>query len=104
MYQLLFTFEQKSQHVHATLKCCINKLKWAEYLFYIFLATHNVYFPGKIDKLIIQPTNQSIQVGGAIFGCTIGNHVGYTLLYGMPALENVENLCASFCCIFSTQK
>jgi len=39
-----------------------------------------LYFPGKIDKLIIQPTNQSIQVGGAIFGCTIRNHVGYTLL------------------------
>ena len=66
------------QHWNAVL------IKWAAYLFYIFLATHNMlYFPGKIDKLIIQPTNQSIQVGGAIFGCTIGNHVRYTLLYGV---------------------
>ena len=52
-----------------------------------------LYFPGKIDKLIIQSTNQSIQVGGALFCCTIGNHVGYTLLYSVPVLENVENLC-----------
>ena len=54
-----------------------------------------MYFPGKIDKLIIQSTNQSIQVGGALLCRIIGNHVGYTLLYRVPVLENVENLCVS---------